>query len=58
MVDVNYLVVASLDFGTTFSGYAFAFTSNPDDIRLNKNWGENLGFQVRKCTILSGFVGF
>ena len=41
----NYTVVMAIDFGTTFSGYAFAFTAKPDEIRMNKNWGE-LGFQV------------
>ena len=39
-------IVAAIDFGTTYSGYAFALKSNPTDIRINKNWGENFGFQV------------
>ena len=43
----GFVVVAAIDFGTTYSGYAFAFTSKPDDIRVNKNWGENIGFQVK-----------
>ena len=45
-VYVDYILVAAIDFGTTFSGYAFSFTASPDNIRLNKNWGENLGYQV------------
>ncbi|XP_052798832.1 heat shock 70 kDa protein 12B-like [Mya arenaria] len=32
------LVVAAMDFGTTFSGYAFSFRSNPLDIHTNPNW--------------------
>ena len=44
----DILLVAAIDFGTTYSGYAFAFPSKPADIRMNKNWGENLGFQVRE----------
>ena len=43
---VDYILVAAIDFGTTFSGYAFSFTASPENIRMNKNWGENLGFQV------------
>ena len=42
----NYLLVVAIDFGTTFSGYALSFRNNPEEIRMNKNWGENLGFQV------------
>ena len=35
-----YVLVAAIDFGTTFSGYAFSFVSNPDKILMNKNWAE------------------
>lgn len=48
----KYLLVAAIDFGTTFSGYACSFRSSPDQpnlheqIRMNKNWGEELGCQV------------
>lgn len=42
------VLVAAIDFGTTFSGYAFSFKSSPDDIKMNKNWGECLGFQSVK----------
>lgn len=31
-------VVVGLDFGTTFSGYAFARESVPDDIRVEETW--------------------
>ena len=43
---MDYVMVAAIDFGTTFSGYAFSFKSNPEDIKMNKNWGTALGFQV------------
>ena len=49
---VDYTVVAAIDFGTTFSGYTFSFSSAPQDVRINKNWGDNLGFQVSKCSDL------
>ncbi|XP_019623425.1 PREDICTED: heat shock 70 kDa protein 12A-like [Branchiostoma belcheri] len=44
----TYLMVAAIDFGTTYSGYAFSFMSSPDDIIVNKNWGADVGFQSYK----------
>ena len=48
----QYLLVAAIDFGTTFSGYACSFKSTPrqpdlhEQIRTNKTWGAEVGFQV------------
>ena len=42
----DYVIVASIDFGTTFSGYAFSFKGSETDIKINKNWGDTLGFSV------------
>ena len=39
----DYIMVAAIDFGTTFSGYAFSFRKNQTDIKMNKNWGAGLG---------------
>ena len=52
----NYVLVAAIDFGTTFSGYAFSFKSSPDDVRMNKNWSETMGFQSYKTptSVLTG----
>ena len=50
MYDDNFVMVASIDFGTTFSGYAFSFKSNKNEIRMNKNWGEDAGHQSFKVT--------
>ncbi|XP_066285856.1 heat shock 70 kDa protein 12A-like [Branchiostoma lanceolatum] len=47
-VNKTCLMVAAIDFGTTYSGYAFSFMSSPEDIIMNKNWGENVGFQSYK----------
>ena len=44
--DGEYLLVAGLDFGTTYSGYAFSFVDDPEKIITNNNWGEELGFTV------------
>ncbi|KAK3101370.1 hypothetical protein FSP39_003052 [Pinctada imbricata] len=32
------LVVAAIDFGTSFSGYAYSFRKNPDQILINQKW--------------------
>lgn len=34
----RYLVVAAIDFGTTYSGYAFAFTRDPESIHMMRRW--------------------
>ena len=44
--DGDYLMVAGIDFGTTFSGYGFSFKGAEEDIQLNKNWGDEQGFLV------------
>jgi len=31
-------VVAAIDFGTTYSGYAFSFTRDPDSIHMMRKW--------------------
>lgn len=33
-----HFVVAAIDFGTTFSGYAFSFTRDPDSIHVMRRW--------------------
>ena len=50
----NYVMVASIDFGTTYSGYAFSFKTQQDEIRMNKNWGDGVGHQSFKV----GFIVF
>ena len=45
-------VIVAIDFGTTYSGYAYAFANNPDDIHLMRGAGQ-LGFPTHKVpTIL------
>ena len=46
--DEVYVLTAAIDFGTTFSGYAFSFRSSRDDIHMNRNWGASLGCQSSK----------
>ncbi|GFO47586.1 heat shock 70 kda protein [Plakobranchus ocellatus] len=51
----DYQIVAAIDFGTTFSGYAYSFASNKQAIHVNKNWGQTQGFLLHKtptCLLL------
>lgn len=41
-----YITICAIDFGTTFSGYAFSTKNDPKTISVNKNWAG--GFQVKK----------
>ena len=42
-------MVVAIDFGTTFSGYAFSFKKSPEDIKINNNWGSGVGFGAFKA---------
>jgi len=37
-VSGSHFVVVAVDFGTTFSGYAFSFTSDPNSIHMMRKW--------------------
>ena len=53
--DVVYKIIAAIDFGTTFSGYAYAMASEKDSIFTNRNWGQTQGFLLQKtptCLLL------
>jgi len=53
--DAQFKIVAAIDFGTTFSGYAYSFTDDGDKIYTNKNWGQTQGFLLHKtptCLLL------
>ena len=52
---VSYVAI---DFGTTFSGYAFAF--GKDDMYMNKNWGAEAGaesFKTPTCVLTKLYRG-
>lgn len=44
----KYVLVAAIDFGTTYSGYASSFKGKEEEIKMNKNWGDGQGFQTYK----------
>ena len=41
LYECPYRVVAAIDFGTTYSGYAYAFTAQPDSIHLMRRTDSN-----------------
>ena len=51
----DYFAVIAIDFGTTFSGYAFSMRGDKENIKMKKSWGAELGFQAYKSptTILT-----
>lgn len=62
----KYDVVAAIDFGTSFSGFAFSFNhrDGSDDIYMNREWGSAQGYATLKtptCILLNSqkkFVKF
>ena len=46
-LDDPCILVAAIDFGTTFTRYAYSFKANKDDIKVNKKWGAELGFDCQ-----------
>lgn len=49
------MVVAAFDFGTTYSGYAFAMRCEPDKICTNMAWnsGKLLSLKTPTCVLLN-----
>lgn len=51
----TFSLVTAIDFGTTFSGYAYSLSSEKNAIFTNKNWGQTQGFMLHKtptCLLL------
>ncbi|XP_061169337.1 heat shock 70 kDa protein 12B-like [Saccostrea echinata] len=57
MADNNWLLVAALDFGTTYSGYAFSFRNSPNDIQTPQTWysgsGSTASLKTSTCVLLN-----
>lgn len=54
----KYDVVAAIDFGTSFSGFAFSFNhrDGSDEIYMNREWGSAQGYATLKtptCLLLN-----
>ena len=52
MANSDFVIVCAIDFGTTYSGYAFSFKTNPDDVIVNKDWAGAMGFQVQVIVLV------
>lgn len=50
-VPQSYIAIVAIDFGTTFSGFAFSFLhlEGEPGIHLNKDWGNEQGYQTAKA---------
>ena len=50
----SFSTVVAIDFGTTYSGYAYAFTHDPDAVSIMRKWeGDDPGMNNQKTpTIL------
>ena len=46
----NYIAVVAIDFGTTYSGFAFAFNQHEGEggIHMNRSWGHDQGHSTLK----------
>ena len=58
LLEEKYDVVAAIDFGTSFSGFAFSFNhrDGSDDIYMNREWGSAQGYSTLKtptCILLN-----
>ena len=52
-LDDSYSLVAAIDFGTTFSGYAFSLKESPNVININKNWGSSITSSKTPTVVLT-----
>ena len=50
------LVVVAIDFGTTFSGYAFSFKNQPSEVQKNMKWtagsSKMISLKTPTCVLL------
>lgn len=40
---LSYVAIVAIDFGTTYSGFAFSFTKGETGIHMNREWGNDEG---------------
>lgn len=55
---ITFIAVVAIDFGTTFSGFAFAFNNKDGEksVHMNKEWGTDQGYSTMKtptCLLLN-----
>jgi len=53
----SFLLSAAIDFGTTFSGYAYSFKSDPMKIQTNAGWNAGseklISYKTPTCVLLN-----
>jgi len=56
----SFLVSAAIDFGTTYSGYAFSWRDMPEKIYMNKGWvaDQLISFKTSTCVLLDPQIQF
>ncbi len=53
----QHFVVAAIDFGTTYSGYAFAFKRDPDSVHMMRRWeGGDPGVTNMKVCVPTQYI--
>ena len=45
----DFILVAAIDFGSTFTTYAYSFTASKNDILFSQGWVDNLGLVSRQA---------
>ena len=50
-----FMISAAIDFGTTYSGYAFSLKNEPSKIYTNKGWNTDnlISFKTPTCVLLN-----
>ena len=43
-------IVVAIDFGTTYSGYAYSFTHDPDNVHIMRKWEGKKGSFINYIT--------
>jgi len=58
----SHLLVAAIDFGTTFSGYAYFFKNDPLKIQTNAGWNAGIekliSYKTPTCSLLNSSKEF
>jgi len=53
----DHLVVTAIDFGTTYSGYAFSFKHDPTKVQTNQGWNAGserlISYKTPTCVLVN-----
>jgi len=58
----SFLLSAAIDFGTTFSGYAYSFKNEEFKIQINQGWNAGteklISYKTSTCVLLTPSIQF